>query len=201
MADKGTLRETRDDLAVGIAELHRKAGQIPKTREIENFLAPILAKVDQTSDQPLKAPPPPKQPRNRSARAGDWYGEEDHSPQIGVEGKSRVAAPLPGETMRLESKVLGNYAIDGATVKPLDGAPTGARKMTKREEFARWLVSQLMGHPDFKRRFQAVTFGNLQGAAREKAYRRIFADAYRLFGDPGATYHNAPEKKIIVGGK
>jgi hypothetical protein len=194
--DEKTLRSTRNELLEGVAELHRGQGQIPNTRGIEAFVDPIINKVDKASGERLA--PAPKL-KNRRVNQGEWYGEADHSPMVGRGG---IAPAQAGETVRLESKWLGEYAVVGDKVKPLNGAPDGKRQMSAGESFTRWVVGQLMHHPDFKRRLQQVTFSDLQGDAREKAFRRILADAYRLFGDARAVWAGKPaDAKIIVGGK
>jgi hypothetical protein len=190
--DEKTLRETRTELAGGMADMYRQFGKLPDVRAIETLIDPVLNKVDQSSDPPAFKPEP--KPTTRSVNGGEWYGEAGHS--------ARVPEAQAGERVRLESKVLGDYALRGNRAVPLNGAPSRAPKRSKQEEFLRWVTRQLMHHPDFKRRFQEVTFSNLQGDAREKAYRKIYADAFRLFGDARAVWAGKPtDAKIIVGGK
>jgi hypothetical protein len=211
--DEKTLRATRTELLEGVADLHRGQGQIPNTRAMERFIDPILNKVDQSSDEKRPAPPVPK-PKNRIAKSGDWYGEAEHSPRV---GKGRIADALPGETVKLTSQYVGDYAVKGQKVIPLNGAPDGKRREVDEAAFTRWLFGSLMHHPDFKARITAVTFSDLAQCAgttrcspwaggccaRSKALRKIADDAFRLFGDAKAVWQGAPSQpaKIIVGGK
>ena len=196
--DEKTLRETRDDLVQRVTDQQRLAGGMPDVRRAETFIDPILNKVDRSSDERHRAPSAPK-PKSRTMRAGEWYGEAEHSPRPGT-AQSRIAAPLPGETMRLTTSVLGDYSSGPSGIAPVGSgplAPVGAPKQSPVEKLLRDSIKQLWRHPDFKVRLQKVALSNLDERQKDKAYGAILNDAFRLFGDP----RKPDGKKIVVGGR
>jgi hypothetical protein len=192
--DEDTLRETKSFLIGGITELQKQSGKLPDVRKAEEMIDPVLRKVDEDSEAERHKPQP--KPTEREFREGEWYGEEGHSPQIGVAGKSRIAGAAPGEKLKVSSRVLGQYDISGKHAVPLNGAPDGKRQMDARETVVRDLVRELYTLPEWKKRFREITYSNMSPVEREKAYRKILADAVRLFGAPKPTAIR--EKKIIV---
>ena len=114
-------------------------------------------------------------------------------------GAGRIAPPGRGETLGVHAKPLGQYAYGakGVPVRPLDGAPSGQRAMSLEESLFRDAVAQLWTLPDWKARLTAVTFSNGDPNERARAYRKILADAVRVFGELRPV---APDRKITVNG-
>ena len=211
------LRDVKEQVVGGLADLERSAGRIPDIKKHEDLVVPILEKVDRDMDAERHKPAP--KPKEKGP--GDWYGEPGHSPQVAAEGtfvdamgvtraKSRVAPAGKGEKLQVTNQVIGEYAIGKKHATPLNGAPSGVKTAAetvvaeKYRMLARRLVADLPGtktpeFPEFKRRLEAVVMSNLEGDARFKALVVICDEAERILGDfvPAAV---AKTRRAFSGG-
>ncbi len=188
--EESDLRAGKERGAEALADLARQSGQLPDARKIEDFMTPIMQKI--THDEHTVKPAP--KPTDKQITQDEWYGEAGHSPLV---GRGRIAPSRQGESLKVTSKVLGEYTWNA---QPLNGAPTGQQQPASRfEAMVRFMVKELCTLPEWRMQFEAIALGNMNPQEREKAYRKLLANAVRLFGAPMPS--SMREAKIISVGK
>lgn len=169
MADTETLKETRNDLLDRVTEQQRRFGMLPDVRVAEEFIDPILRKVE--VDERDKRPQP-----KAAAR------ELPDDPTL-----SRRGNKLPDGTYRAEEGYAGTYAFGrpGAGLKVIDPAPWVQEKQdTPNVAAARKCFRAMRQHPDWKARVEKIALAPLSYVEREKQLKSVLADYVRLYGDP-----------------
>lgn len=140
-----TLREVRGELVGEVVEQARNWGvPVPSVRDAEKFVDPIMRKVEVDSEREANAIAKPDV--NKKAGPGEWYGEKDHSPQIGV-------SSLVQDGGEVRSEELGEYRVgkDGK-LTPLNGAP-----MPKPPTVLELVIKKLLTHPQWREQILAAT--------------------------------------------
>lgn len=183
--DERTLRETREELVKGITDTARAMGGMPSQRAAENFIDPILRKVEVDHEAAMRGElgpqPTPDQPRER----GDWASQSERKPES-----------VGGEDVSFIERELGEYQLlKGGGVRPIGDAPTSAEiKEAVHVRFKRLMIQALIQHKDWLQVFKNAMFicgkhlspmkGCAECSKRERFYDELLANAVRLYGDP-----------------
>lgn len=197
MADKpddSTLRDVRNELVGLTMDQARATGvPVPSVRLAEQFVDPIMRKVEvdaaRDADAIQSAPS-----KNKTVKAGEWYGEEGHSPQIGGE-KSRIQG-----NAEVRSEELGEYKLgkDGK-LKPMNGAP-----VPKGPTVLELVIKKLLSHPQWRDSVLAASKlcgKHMTPAAMCSSCERREARLIEIVGQAKSKFTKQRDRRIIVGGK
>jgi hypothetical protein len=172
------LRETKSNLLGAVNKQIVDWGGIPDTRAAEDFVLPILGKVEYTheDDRRRDLVAPDRQDAYRDIRDERMQRrEQQHNERLrGLGIKTTFINEDMGDVHVDWDRNVASTTVELA--RPgIEGPATRATRKRFRE---------LAKLPEWKRRILDVFNAPLTASQREAAYKRILKDSVKLFGDP-----------------
>lgn len=172
------LRRAKDNLLTAFNEQVKQWGQVSDTRASEDFILPILAKVEQKHEadraRDLVAPDRTEAYQDareeRFQRRAQKYAARDRDLGIKTTFINQDAGDIHVDWDRGVASTTVELAKPG-----VEGPATRATRKRFRE---------LGKIPEWRRRILDVFNAPLGHAQREAAYKRILHDSVKVFGDP-----------------
>lgn len=181
------LKEVRDSLVADIVEQGRALGApVPDVRKAEQFIDPIMRRVEADVVREADAIQPIPQPVEKTRKGGDWYGEAEHSKKV-------------PEGAEVRAKELGTYKVGKDGIKPINGAP-----MPEKASMLSLVIKKLLSHPDWKPAIMAanaICDRHLSAMPGCVLCERRESKLLEIFGKAKSTFNKQRERRLIVGGK
>lgn len=173
--DEKTLRETKDDLMGRVTRHQKYEGSAqPDVRKAEEFVVPILRKVevdhDRQRDQQLlpKADERDKPSRNKEYEDGEYYGQSGRRPE--QRERSKVQA-RDGEKVTVHEQELGELTLkaDGTVdASPELQALAAGPRYSAKEQSVIDCVRGMWQLPDWKDKLSRLYNSNLNDSDKQK---------------------------------
>lgn len=174
------LRAAKDRLLSAVNKQIEDWGSVPDTRAAEDFVLPILSKVEQRHDEDRLADQmaPSHEEAYRDLRQERFHARirqhEERARQMGVGLKTTFVNEDVGDVHVDWDRGVGTTTVELA--KP--GVEGPAIRATRKR------FRELSKIPEWKRRILDVFNAPLTHEQRELAYKRILKDSVKVFGDP-----------------